>query len=112
MGIEPTSEAWEASILPLYDARSGDIVPANGLSEKRRPRESGSHKIYWNWQLDRVAHPLLPWHGRRGALASAQQRRAGILTLPERSFSVKRCGFAVVLSDTAERTPTLRDSIG
>jgi hypothetical protein len=24
MGIEPTSEAWEASILPLYDARSDD----------------------------------------------------------------------------------------
>ena len=24
MGIEPTSEAWEASILPLYDARSVD----------------------------------------------------------------------------------------
>jgi hypothetical protein len=22
MGIEPTSEAWEASILPLYDDRS------------------------------------------------------------------------------------------
>jgi hypothetical protein len=22
MGIEPMSEAWEASILPLYDARS------------------------------------------------------------------------------------------
>jgi hypothetical protein len=22
MGLEPTSEAWEASILPLYDARS------------------------------------------------------------------------------------------
>lgn len=31
MGIEPTSEAWEASILPLYDARStgseGRIAP-------------------------------------------------------------------------------------
>jgi hypothetical protein len=26
MGIEPTSEAWEASILPLYDARSGPIL--------------------------------------------------------------------------------------
>jgi hypothetical protein len=29
MGIEPTSEAWEASILPLYDARffsSGLII--------------------------------------------------------------------------------------
>ena len=26
MGIEPTSEAWEASILPLYDARSIVII--------------------------------------------------------------------------------------
>ena len=26
MGIEPTSEAWEASILPLYDARSSVII--------------------------------------------------------------------------------------
>jgi hypothetical protein len=26
MGIEPTSEAWEASILPLYDARSELIL--------------------------------------------------------------------------------------
>ena len=28
MGIEPTSEAWEASILPLYDARSGLLILA------------------------------------------------------------------------------------
>ena len=27
MGIEPTSEAWEASILPLYDARSRLTLP-------------------------------------------------------------------------------------
>jgi hypothetical protein len=27
MGIEPTSEAWEASILPLYDARLRAILP-------------------------------------------------------------------------------------
>jgi hypothetical protein len=26
MGIEPTSEAWEASILPLYDARSSLLL--------------------------------------------------------------------------------------
>jgi hypothetical protein len=26
MGIEPTSEAWEASILPLYDARSALVI--------------------------------------------------------------------------------------
>ena len=34
MGIEPTSEAWEASILPLYDARSNQysrIIPKNAL---------------------------------------------------------------------------------
>ena len=35
MGIEPTSEAWEASILPLYDARSGIYAskPAGCLQE-------------------------------------------------------------------------------
>jgi hypothetical protein len=27
MGIEPTSEAWEASILPLYDARFRLTLP-------------------------------------------------------------------------------------
>jgi hypothetical protein len=33
MGIEPTSEAWEASILPLYDARSIFLILlANSLS--------------------------------------------------------------------------------
>jgi hypothetical protein len=26
MGIEPTSEAWEASILPLYDARTSITI--------------------------------------------------------------------------------------
>jgi hypothetical protein len=35
MGIEPTSEAWEASILPLYDARSEVIVPAKWAAGKR-----------------------------------------------------------------------------
>ena len=29
MGIEPTSEAWEASILPLYDARSALVASQN-----------------------------------------------------------------------------------
>jgi hypothetical protein len=35
MGIEPTSEAWEASILPLYDARSepNATKPAEVLQE-------------------------------------------------------------------------------
>jgi hypothetical protein len=44
MGIEPTSEAWEASILPLYDARSSfnillriDLAHA-GSSDRSDPR--------------------------------------------------------------------------
>jgi hypothetical protein len=36
MGIEPTSEAWEASILPLYDARS------IGLTARLYTGKSGS----------------------------------------------------------------------
>jgi hypothetical protein len=33
MGIEPTSEAWEASILPLYDARSSLAVDYTQLRD-------------------------------------------------------------------------------
>jgi hypothetical protein len=34
MGIEPTSEAWEASILPLYDARSSlELIDYTQLSD-------------------------------------------------------------------------------
>src|SRR6266481_5735875 len=34
MGIEPTSEAWEASILPLYDARSTPKLSKEPISRK------------------------------------------------------------------------------
>ena len=34
MGIEPTSEAWEASILPLYDARSIPKLAKETISRK------------------------------------------------------------------------------
>jgi hypothetical protein len=37
MGIEPTSEAWEASILPLYDARSRLTLPNPRKSCKMSP---------------------------------------------------------------------------
>ena len=36
MGIEPTSEAWEASILPLYDARSQFLIVRRNLSSVQR----------------------------------------------------------------------------
>jgi hypothetical protein len=32
MGIEPTSEAWEASILPLYDARPVSKQPQDNTA--------------------------------------------------------------------------------
>jgi hypothetical protein len=44
MGIEPTSEAWEASILPLYDARSVDAetdYTQLGLGTKRAGARCG-----------------------------------------------------------------------
>jgi hypothetical protein len=34
MGIEPTSEAWEASILPLYDARSIPKLAKEAIGRK------------------------------------------------------------------------------
>jgi hypothetical protein len=34
MGIEPTSEAWEASILPLNYARAASIVPVLEAAEQ------------------------------------------------------------------------------
>jgi hypothetical protein len=34
MGIESTSEAWEASILPLYDARSFLNLAKEGTGRK------------------------------------------------------------------------------
>ena len=49
MGIEPTSEAWEASILPLYDARSLLlIIQKDGLlgkTERRRTRPWGFRAV-------------------------------------------------------------------
>ena len=43
MGIEPTSEAWEASILPLYDARSLNKVAKAETGRKRLVGILGTH---------------------------------------------------------------------
>ena len=45
MGIEPTSEAWEASILPLYDARFA-LTPAKNiiaLGQRATGRSRSAH---------------------------------------------------------------------
>ena len=43
MGIEPTSEAWEASILPLYDARSAFKLAKERIGRKRGDLPCAEH---------------------------------------------------------------------
>ena len=42
MGIEPTSEAWEASILPLNYARSGLERPQNSIALLRVQQDASA----------------------------------------------------------------------
>src|SRR5438270_12107511 len=56
MGIEPTSEAWEASILPLYDARSAPY--AN--KPMRLLQEFFNHKFMLECRVTLVGQALLP----------------------------------------------------
>ena len=44
MGIEPTSEAWEASILPLYDARSSDKANKTEPASQAPPEHRSVHR--------------------------------------------------------------------
>ena len=43
MGIEPTAQAWEAWVLPLYDARSGRL--GRILSAVTRPFNRAGHQL-------------------------------------------------------------------
>jgi hypothetical protein len=61
MGIEPTSEAWEASILPLYDARSGLLMAIIHNWDKPRKDPKGIYSRQW-WGVDN----LLERRGRAG----------------------------------------------
>ncbi len=54
MGIEPTSEAWEASILPLYDARS-----ASNLPDYTRLRGADNTGPFWSIFQNQVKCPFL-----------------------------------------------------
>ena len=48
MGIEPTSEAWEASILPLYDARLTTKLAKGAMGRKRLARHVTEGMAYFN----------------------------------------------------------------
>jgi hypothetical protein len=45
MGIEPTSEAWEASILPLYDARSAPPILTKFMRVKQSCRVENENTV-------------------------------------------------------------------
>ena len=65
MGIEPTSEAWEASILPLYDARSSanQLIVHNKetrRTERFRRFEVAATSAFLNFLRTRTISLL--WH--------------------------------------------------
>jgi hypothetical protein len=62
MGIEPTSEAWEASILPLYDARSLTKL-ANDASARKRCQVGQSAAPAQAYTL--YCNSLYLWHPTR-----------------------------------------------
>lgn len=61
MGIGPTSEAWEASILPLYDARlettSSSTRLAQGRPAIRCDLQTGLHGTRRTWSGVRESNP-------------------------------------------------------
>jgi hypothetical protein len=57
MGIEPTSEAWEASILPLYDARSASNLP--DYTRLRGADNTGPFWTFWSIFQNQVGCPFL-----------------------------------------------------
>ena len=72
MGIEPTSEAWEASILPLYDARSFLQLP-DYTQRGNCPYRPATSDIF---QTHCGKRPPAP-SDRRSLLVEALEQRAG-----------------------------------
>ena len=67
MGIEPTSEAWEASILPLYDARS---FPYGSIIHNEMPASTDRRGAH-------VCGYLRALSGYRRAISTNERARRG-----------------------------------
>src|SRR5437899_7778226 len=80
MGIEPTSEAWEASILPLYDARSAVKLTNLRNSCKNSSRALAVRECAFAWPAGRLGLPRFArvhrqTGAREGAAAHHRRRR-------------------------------------
>src|ERR1700734_4184073 len=89
MGIEPTAQAWEAWVLPLYDARAGVDSSriaereANGNSRCRAGAPSRS-----GWQH----HSFLEMHFSRQLVGA-----------PDDAREIQRCGVQEVAAGAGQR---------
>src|ERR1043166_4402046 len=82
MGIEPTSEAWEASILPLYDARSPEPFP-----DYTHPPNSPYSPVYFHPRLSRSGLEY------RSSCISLEVRKCSQLGVCSRSPLFPRSSF-------------------
>jgi hypothetical protein len=79
MGIEPTSEAWEASILPLYDARSILILLQLGCNQSRILFPNIFQNINFIAKLGRQFCPYLVERNLSGVACRHRRRRVSHL---------------------------------
>src|SRR5271165_4179574 len=100
MGIEPTSEAWEASILPLYDARScanfADYTQLRGHSHRPATALGSlwvSHfrhaAVFWRVLPERGFYGKVP-RGKPGDLSPRAVRPLAVWTASSSRASLRR----------------------
>ena len=99
MGIEPTSEAWEASILPLYDARSLRL-PRLYLIQLPREKPAAEHGTQIPHASETHASP------RAAPILIGQNSKVFIPALIDGSSSPNFCTSATSsISSTATPKP-------
>ena len=89
MGIEPTSEAWEASILPLYDARSPNNVAKAGTRRKRVVLFASTRDAC-KLPASLRRHGPKPCYAQCGSVGARQERESGLWRKQEVRWSLTR----------------------
>jgi signal transduction histidine kinase len=107
MGIEPTALAWEARVLPLYDARRG--TPGNAITAVGR-RAAPSHG-----ERRRLRGPASTAPGFGARLPRSVSPVRTFLTFRASPIAclciIKHTGWYTVLAQCVARTPTLGEPL-